>query len=684
MTVSVAADDAGRVTAVSVPHARRSPESVGVERLRAGVVDEILFLIPGLNGDPNELAPLVSALDGPQHVYAMAPGPEMPQPADFGMEHVAELMVAAVRQVQPTGPYRLGGYSFGALVALEMAQQLRAAGESVDALILIEAVFDERYWPRGVWARAVIRRTGGHLARIVRMRPTSAVREIGRRGARLVQRVLRRSYDGHDPLPAQSDVSSQAGRAYAAITRYRPRYYDGHLLLISSSANRQFGCDTAVLWTGYARQLQIERIEGDHLSVMHTPESAAAIAGAIDHHLALRREGWPGLRPRLGFERPMILTTMRWFGAARLAHALSEAGFAVSACRPRRHYLDVVDGLTHDCRLRRTSQLRSLAAAIRIAGPDIVLPEDERALVLLRRLHARTRLRDPGLAEVIARSLGAEERRSSITSRAGLADEASALGLLAPPTAAVSNVDALEDWIAEHDFPLALKTDGSWGGRGVAVVREAARVSRAWRGVANPPRLPRALKRLVVDLEAGPFLAWARRAKPVVNAQKFIAGREAIVTASCFKGETEQLVCLEVVHAAEARGPATVVRIIDHPEMAHTARTLIARLGLSGFCGFDFMLTHTGEAYLLELNPRVTPTCHLLVEGTYVDNRMVSLFPAELVRRREPSLASLETVDVPVRAPRLIERGHEIAVGSGRALPQLSRRLKTALRGAVD
>ena len=59
------------------------------------------------------------------------------------------------------------------------------------------------------------------------------------------------------------------------------------------------------------------------------------IAGVIDHRLALARENWPGLRPTPGFERPMILTTMRWFSAARLAHSLLEAGFAVSTCRPR-------------------------------------------------------------------------------------------------------------------------------------------------------------------------------------------------------------------------------------------------------------------------------------------------------------------------------------------------------------
>ena len=85
-----------------------------------------------------------------------------------------------------------------------------------------------------------------------------------------------------------------------------------------------------------------------------------------------------------------------------------------------------------------------------------------------------------------------------------------------------------------------LKTDGSWGGRGVAIVREAAELPRAWRRISGPPSLPRALKRTLVNLEAGYLFAWIRRARPVVNAQEFVDGREATVTAACLDGEVRR------------------------------------------------------------------------------------------------------------------------------------------------
>lgn len=57
------------------------------------------------------------------------------------LEDLAAGYLDGVRRIQPNGPYRLGGYSLGALVALEMAQQLRTAGEEVDALFLLDPTF---------------------------------------------------------------------------------------------------------------------------------------------------------------------------------------------------------------------------------------------------------------------------------------------------------------------------------------------------------------------------------------------------------------------------------------------------------------------------------------------------------------------------------------------------------------
>jgi thioesterase domain-containing protein len=55
------------------------------------------------------------------------------------VEDMASIYLAEVRRIQPTGPYQIGGYSFGALVAYEMAQQLYATGDEVSLLVIIDA-----------------------------------------------------------------------------------------------------------------------------------------------------------------------------------------------------------------------------------------------------------------------------------------------------------------------------------------------------------------------------------------------------------------------------------------------------------------------------------------------------------------------------------------------------------------
>jgi thioesterase domain-containing protein len=681
MTASVAAGAAQEAGAGDDPAPRFSPGGVRLERLRAGRADEMLFVVPGLEADPAELTAFAYAFVGPQEVYAVAPLPrEAEQRPVDSMERMAELMVAAIRQLQPAGPYRLGGYSFGGLLALEMAQQLRTAGEAVEALFLIEAVYDERYWPRGIWLRALVRRTGRQLLRIARMRPVQAVGELRLRSVRLVQRVVRRGSDAADPL--RVDTSGEATmrrRAYFAIGGYRPRFYDGPLTLIASSIDRHFGCDTVRLWVGYAAHLQVQRVDGDHLTVMHDPASASAVAGVIDHQLALTRDDWAGLRPVPGFARPMILTTMRWFSAARLAHALVEAGFLVSACRPKEHPIELVDGLTNQSRLNRLWRSRSLVTAIRRARPDIILPDDQRALTLLRRVHARTRATDPEMAALIARSLGNLEDWASIESRTALAHQAHALEISAPATEVIDSAASLNTWAAGQHLPIVLKTDGSWGGRGVAIIRESSHLPTAWRTISNPSTLPRAIKRMLFNFEAGPLAAWLRRARPVVNAQQYVEGREAIATVVCIDGKVQTLVCLEVIQASEKHGPAALVRIIDHPTMAEAARRLVGRFGLSGFCGFDFIITEAGDAQLLELNPRITPTSYLLVEGDYRRSRTLALFPAKPVLSTEPGTTVSDVLDRPVRAPSLIHRGERITAQQHRLAARMARRLKQKL-----
>jgi amino acid adenylation domain-containing protein len=82
-----------------------------------------------------ELATALGALDRPILALQAAPSEGS---AEVTIEKLAARYVDAVRRRQPQGPYCLGGWSLGGVVAVEMARQLSAAGERVSNLILID------------------------------------------------------------------------------------------------------------------------------------------------------------------------------------------------------------------------------------------------------------------------------------------------------------------------------------------------------------------------------------------------------------------------------------------------------------------------------------------------------------------------------------------------------------------
>jgi thioesterase domain-containing protein/acyl carrier protein len=98
-----------------------------------------LFLVHSAGGQVLPYRDLATHLGADQPVFGLqSAGLDGRSPIDGQFEHVAQRYVDEIRQVQPHGPYMLGGYGLGGIIALEMAQQLAASGETVGLLALIE------------------------------------------------------------------------------------------------------------------------------------------------------------------------------------------------------------------------------------------------------------------------------------------------------------------------------------------------------------------------------------------------------------------------------------------------------------------------------------------------------------------------------------------------------------------
>jgi thioesterase domain-containing protein len=98
-----------------------------------------VFGVPGAGGSVLSLHPLSRALGAGQPFYGLqAVGLDGRTPPLDSVGETAIANIAALKQVQPAGPYSLLGHSYGGVVAYEMARVLLEQGEDVASLTLLD------------------------------------------------------------------------------------------------------------------------------------------------------------------------------------------------------------------------------------------------------------------------------------------------------------------------------------------------------------------------------------------------------------------------------------------------------------------------------------------------------------------------------------------------------------------
>jgi hypothetical protein len=374
----------------------------------------------------------------------------------------------------------------------------------------------------------------------------------------------------------------------------------------------------------------------------------------------------------------LVATTCLWFPTARLAMALAKAGFTVGAVCPSGHSLGKVSAVQQTHAYHGLAPLMSFDDAIAAVKPDLIVPADDCATRHLHQLNARDRRHGHAgaLGALIERSLGAPESFPVVNARSAFMQVAAESDVRGAETQVITNTAELREWTARVGFPVVLKADGSSGGDGVRIVHTLEDAERALRSLQAPPLLARAAKRALVDQDQ--TLVWPSllRRRSVVNAQAFVSGGEATSTIACWKGTVVASLHFEVLKKADSAGHATVVRLIENDEMSSAAEKVVRRLNLSGLLGLDFILENqTGDAYLLEINPRATQVGHLTlgpgrdlpaalyaaVSGKALqasppvtEKDTISLFPQEWIRDPESEYLRSGHHDVPWEEPELV------------------------------
>ena len=237
-----------------------------------------------VHGAPSDVF-LPRYLGSDQPVYGLVHQSQDGKPALYTrVETIAGNYLKEICAVQPKGPYFLGGYSFGGMVAFEMAQQLRKKGEEVALLFLLDAddpgneISSSPNGLTNISFRDEILRHLRNLARLgaleklayVLVRVRQKITEMPGRIRKIPKNGVCKIYLAMGcPLPLSLrsyyilEIYDNAHRNYV------PQFYPGVAVYIKSekrASDHQLNYERAI-----AGGLEVHEIPGGHLDLIQEP-----------------------------------------------------------------------------------------------------------------------------------------------------------------------------------------------------------------------------------------------------------------------------------------------------------------------------------------------------------------------------------------------------------------------------
>ena len=254
-----------------------SREQLCIVPIRAEGDRKPLFLVHGVGGNILGFAGLARSLHHEQPVYGIqAQALNSEVPTLIRLEAMAAFYVQELRRVQPVGPYAFLGFSFGGLVAYEMAQQLTAAGEQVRFLGMLDSWQPGHLRQVEIASHSSLKR-GWKRLHMVRLntKKLSLFQLIGYLGGRLKGRFLRVAF-GHlargGAVSLPESMRQVRDINLTAAARYVVRPYPGNITLFRAEDHTDLTLPEDLNWRAYAGDgVEIIRLPGDHGQILAEP-----------------------------------------------------------------------------------------------------------------------------------------------------------------------------------------------------------------------------------------------------------------------------------------------------------------------------------------------------------------------------------------------------------------------------
>jgi len=258
-----------------------------------------------------EIRELIQSLDycGPVYGLRLTPFERSPNEAATVDDEVRE-SVATVKSIQPEGPYRLLGYSFGGVLALEVARALEAGGDEVAFCGMIDTPQNDHVWPFRLWADLMVRRGVRRLKLACRRLvdpqsrspvavascaavPQDALARLSRPGRGRPALFRFRSprhpeYPYFAPQWSGGNTPVYTQRACELLRLkglFRPSVYGGRVAFFVAAQGSPVDCDPHAVWQPYLPNAEWVRMKGNHLSIV-VGRNARLLAGEISRRLS--------------------------------------------------------------------------------------------------------------------------------------------------------------------------------------------------------------------------------------------------------------------------------------------------------------------------------------------------------------------------------------------------------------
>ncbi|MEN8218891.1 MAG: amino acid adenylation domain-containing protein, partial [Pseudomonadota bacterium] len=191
------------------------------------------------------------------------------------IEDMARLYIEALQTIQPQGPYQLGGWSLGGVVAFEMAQQLRKQGHQINLLALIDSYVPSNF-PKEIDETQLMtlftRNISGIFGNPLTLEERQQRESNSYQQLNLTLEQAKKLNDLPATLKQQHHLWQVFKANRLAMTRYQPQRYLGQLIWFGANDSKITASKAHLEWNELTTGgIETYTFPGDHYSLLQEP-----------------------------------------------------------------------------------------------------------------------------------------------------------------------------------------------------------------------------------------------------------------------------------------------------------------------------------------------------------------------------------------------------------------------------